>query len=357
MYPDPIPKEWNTLPLDHGHSMDYVEYGNPDGEPVLFFHGGPGQGSEDKKARFFDPEKYRIILFNQRGCNAADAERPIEDVLAHNTTPDLISDITLLRETLGIQKPMHLMGFSWGSTLAMAYTASHPEHVASMTLGGIYTGTPEADAYTHLGRNILQMGDATPSYLHESFERLEALIPEISTGDVRGAIRHIYDQLLQPTGSEALVRTLLEWHTATYFVPAVPEDMWNEIKASLANEDLETTRRNLLKQYHYHAHDNFLGGFAKDGRSAIENITQALPKVPTHIVHGANDAICEPADARWLAERIGVHAVITQDGHSTSHPENAAALVGALDAMATRKTAITPQAVRESQKENRATGL
>jgi proline iminopeptidase len=123
------------------HDVYWEEYGNPEGEPVLFVHGGPGGATHPALSRFFDPTRYRVILFHQRGCgystpSASDVDaRP---ALLENTTAHLIGDMQQLRAHLSIQGKMHVFGGSWGSTLALAYAIAHPEAVQTLILRGIF---------------------------------------------------------------------------------------------------------------------------------------------------------------------------------------------------------------------------
>ena len=137
LFPDIAPFETGYLPLDNGHTMYWEQSGNPQGRPVLFLHGGPGAGAGAVHRRFFDPNFWRTIIFDQRGAGRS---LPLAGLTA-NTTPHLIADIEMLREFLGIKR-MLLFGGSWGSTLALAYAQAHPERVTGAVLRGIFLGRP-----------------------------------------------------------------------------------------------------------------------------------------------------------------------------------------------------------------------
>ena len=115
------------------HELYYEESGNPNGKPVVFLHGGPGGGTDPKMRRFFDPKRYRIVLFDQRGCGKSRPHASLED----NTTWHLVADIEALREHLSIDR-WQVFGGSWGSTLALAYAQKHPERVTELVLRGIF---------------------------------------------------------------------------------------------------------------------------------------------------------------------------------------------------------------------------
>ncbi len=142
-YPDAVPNDSGFLDVQSpaGHKNLWEEYGDPKGEPVMFLHGGPGGGCSPFMARFFDPKRYRIILFDQRGCgkstpNAADADSA--PALRDNTTAHLIEDINKLKADRSITGKMHVFGGSWGSTLSLAYAIAHPQNVESLILRGIF---------------------------------------------------------------------------------------------------------------------------------------------------------------------------------------------------------------------------
>src|SRR6478672_4499857 len=126
---------------DPQHRIYWEEYGSADGEPVMFMHGGPGAGSHKSFARFFNPDRYRVILFDQRGCgkstpSAGDADATA--ALTDNTTEHLIGDVLRLRRELNIHGKMHVFGGSWGSTLALAYAIAHPETVQTLILRAVF---------------------------------------------------------------------------------------------------------------------------------------------------------------------------------------------------------------------------
>jgi proline iminopeptidase len=138
LYPAIEPHASEFLEVGDGHVLYVEQAGNPDGYPALFLHGGPGAGCSPAHRRFFDPARYRIILFDQRGCGRS---RPHASVDA-NTTWDLVADIERLRAHLGVARWL-VFGGSWGSTLALAYAEQHPEAVSALVLRGIFLCRPE----------------------------------------------------------------------------------------------------------------------------------------------------------------------------------------------------------------------
>lgn len=168
-YPPIEPYETGMLDVGDGHRLYWECCGNRDGKPALFLHGGPGAGCGRGARRFFDPLKYRAVLFDQRGCGRSRplASEPDAD-LSTNTTPHLVADIERLREALGVER-WTILGISWGTTLALAYAEAHPERVEAMVLALVTTTSAREVAWTtrDLGR-----------LLPEEHERFIATIPE-----------------------------------------------------------------------------------------------------------------------------------------------------------------------------------
>ena len=137
LFPEIGPFETGYLPLSANHVMYWEQVGNPRGRPVLFLHGGPGAGAGAVHRRFFDPEFWRVVIFDQRGAGRS---RPLGS-LENNTTQDLVADIETLRRHLGLERWL-LFGGSWGSTLALAYAQAYPERVIGCVLRGVFLGRP-----------------------------------------------------------------------------------------------------------------------------------------------------------------------------------------------------------------------
>ncbi|HVZ31669.1 MAG TPA: prolyl aminopeptidase, partial [Polyangiaceae bacterium] len=133
LYPEIEPYLRARFAVSGGHELYYEESGNPKGKPVVFLHGGPGGGTEPKHRRFFDPARYRIVLFDQRGCGQSTPFASLEN----NTTWHLVEDMETLRRQLGIER-WQIFGGSWGSTLALAYAETYPERVSELVLRGIF---------------------------------------------------------------------------------------------------------------------------------------------------------------------------------------------------------------------------
>ena len=160
LYPPIEPYNTGRLQVSPVHEIYFEETGNPSGKPVIFLHGGPGGGSDPKQRRFFHPEKYRIVNFDQRGCGKSTPYASLEA----NTTWDLVADIEKIREHLGIER-WQVFGGSWGSTLALAYSQTHPDRVTEIVLRGIFLlRKQELDWFYQRGASVLYP-DAWEPYL------------------------------------------------------------------------------------------------------------------------------------------------------------------------------------------------
>src|SRR5258708_20459354 len=166
------------LACDGSHRIFWEQTGNPDGVPVLFLHGGPGAGSAPVHRRFFDPQFYRIVVFDQRGCGRS---MPLGE-LHDNTTDDLVADMERLRTHLGVEQWL-LFGGSWGSTLALAYGLKYPERVKGFILRGIFLGArSEIDWFLH----------GMPAIFPEAWRHFAEHLPEAARRDLLG---HYYPPL------------------------------------------------------------------------------------------------------------------------------------------------------------------
>ncbi|HTG86559.1 MAG TPA: prolyl aminopeptidase, partial [Pyrinomonadaceae bacterium] len=164
---DPIePYDSGHLPVSDVHQLYYEQCGNPNGKPVVFLHGGPGAGLVDDYRRFFDPQAYRVILFEQRGSGRSIPHAS----LVNNTTWDLVSDIERIREHFGIEQWV-VFGGSWGSTLSLAYAETHPDRVLALVLRGIFLGRQNETRWFY------EEGQGASAIFPETWEQYVRLIP------------------------------------------------------------------------------------------------------------------------------------------------------------------------------------
>lgn len=309
LYPPIEPYATHRVPVDSPHLLYLEECGNPRGLPALFLHGGPGAGCEAYHRRLFDPRRYRIVLFDQRGSGRSTPHAE----LARNTTDHLVADIEALRVHLGIDRWL-VFGGSWGSTLALAYAQAHPERVVALVVRGIFL-CREAEI-----RWFYQEGASWvfPDY----WEEFLAPIPEVERADLVGAY---YRRL---TGADELARmaaakawSVWEGRTASLLPnPAIVGFFSDPFRAlSIARIECHYFRRQAFLKPNQLLRDA--------GRLA------ALPGV---IVQGRYDLIC-PLRSAWELHRAWPGSelqVIPDAGHAASEPGILGALVAATDRFA-----------------------
>ncbi|HWW28257.1 MAG TPA: prolyl aminopeptidase [Caulobacter sp.] len=342
-YPQGAPNRTGMLPVDTApdHTLYWEEYGNPAGEPVMFLHGGPGGACAPVMSRFFDPERYRVILFDQRGCGKSTptvASHGPEVALLKNDTDHLVADINRLRDTLGVESPMHVFGGSWGSTLALVYAIRHPEHVASLILRGIFLGTREDLLYMYQG-NAAVFGQ-TPYALSEpgayvaypdEWKAFVEVIPPEQRGDMMGAYKAVFDARPgDDAGRRAQLRAAVAWSVWEGAISnMIPETgapgKFGEADFALCFAQIEA---------HFFARDLFL-----EPDYIARNVAR-IAHLPIHIVHGRFDQVCPLTQASRLVaalESVGAAPttyVRTNAGHSAMEAQTVVALTAIMDGLA-----------------------
>lgn len=349
-YPQSEPRQTGFLALqeDSAHVMYWEEYGNPNGEPVLVVHGGPGGASSPFMAHYFDPQRYRVILYDQRGCGKSTpsvAQNPA-DGLTDNTTAHLIEDIDRLRNHLGITGKTHLFGGSWGSTLSLAYAIAHPENVESLILRGIFLCRREDLDYLYQG-NAADY-EANPfdtrfsgayHFYPEAWKDFVEIIPPEKRHDMVAAYAKIFGT--QPQTQEQadfLTRAACAW------------SVWEGVTSYLAQDlsdlgkfaDPEFARAFALIENHYFMNGAFLGGKSgegnRDNNFILENAAR-LKDIPVHIVHGRFDVVCPALQSDALVAALkdagneNVTLTRTVAGHSMQERQNALALTDIMDGL------------------------
>lgn len=302
------------------HEIYWEEHGNPKGDPVIFLHGGPGAGVGDKSARFFDPQHFRIILFDQRGAKRS---KPYASLDA-NTTPELIKDIDKLRHALGIKGKAHLFGGSWGSTLALAYAIAHPEKVKSMTLRGIFLcRKPDLDVFyqgdaSDLGNPRL-MG--TGRFFPGEWKKFVEIVPKEMRRDMIAAYRQLLNSSDKTLREEAAKRWS-QWEAATMHLETNQKEIddFGDLSHAVAFVNIEN---------HYFMHGAFLGGTNRNQNYIVENVAK-IRNIPTQIVQGRYDMVCPRNQAddlvnAWIAvqsdeKKRPVLHILDNAGHSWSEP-------------------------------------
>lgn len=305
LFPEIGPYETGYLPLSGGHVMYWEQAGNPNGRPVLFLHGGPGAGAGAVHRRFFDPHYWRILIFDQRGAGRS---RPLGS-LDHNTTPDLVADIEILRQHLAIERFL-LFGGSWGSTLALAYAQAHPHRVAGCVLRGVFLGRhQEVEWFLHgMGAIFPEAHAAFAGFLHPH-ERKDILL---------AYLRRLTDP--DPSVHLPAARAWSVYEgTCSTLLPS-PETVtgFSQDRTALGLARIEA---------HYFANDLFLppGGLL----AHMERISH----IPAEIVQGRYDMICPATTAFELARawRNARLTIVPDAGHSALEPGIRRALVAAVE--------------------------
>lgn len=312
LYPEIEPYRTLRLPVDDVHELHVEECGNPDGLPVLFLHGGPGAGVSPYHRRFFDPARYRVVLFDQRGAGKS---TPHAELL-NNTTWHLVADIETLREHLGIERWV-VFGGSWGSTLAMAYAQTHPERVLGLVLRGIFLARPAEMRW-------FNERDGGASWIFpERWERYLAHIPE----DERDNMVDAYWRRLDSSDESvrlAAAHAWGNWEGGSTTLVHDPDEPGNfaDPKSAISVARAEA---------HYFRH-----GFFLEPDQLLRNV-ERMRRIPATIVHGRYDIICPAKAAYDLAKawpEADFHIVLA--GHSAADPAIVDVLVKATDALAQR---------------------
>jgi proline iminopeptidase len=342
-YPADEPNRTGLLQVDTApdHKLYWEEYGNPAGESVMFLHGGPGGACAPVMARFFDPARYRVILFDQRGCGKSEptvAKAGPAIALTRNTTDHLVEDINALRAALGISGKMHVFGGSWGSTLALVYAIRHPEAVASLILRGIFIGAREDLLYMYQG-NAATFA-ATPFALTEpgsyiaypdEWRAFVEIIPADQRGDMMQAYKAIFDMVPAGDADRALqLRAALAWSvwegTISNLIPKDDDPgKFGDAEFALSFAQIEA---------HFFANNLFLPP------DYILGNVDRIADIPMHIVHGRFDQVCPLTQASRLVDALAavgaapVSYVRTNAGHSAMELQTALALTAIMDGLA-----------------------
>ena len=310
LYPPIEPYREGALQVSDLHTLYFEECGNPSGKPVVFLHGGPGGGIVPIYRQFFDPKRWRIVLFDQRGCGKS---VPYAE-LAENTTWNLVSDIEQLRSHLGIDQWV-VFGGSWGSTLALAYSQTHPNRCKGLILRGIFMlRQQEIHWFYQQGASYL-FPDAWEAYLNP--------IPPEERGDLVAAY---YKRLTSPdviTRQQA-ARAWSVWEASTSKLIQDPKliDIFGEDEFAIAFARIEC---------HYFINQ----GFLDPDDQLLQNIDQ-IRHIPGVIVQGRYDVVC-PMISAWELHQVWPESeliVIPHAGHSATEPGIIDALVKETDRFA-----------------------
>jgi len=279
LFPEITPFQTHAIAVGGGHTLYVEQSGNPEGLPVVVLHGGPGGGCKDKHRQRFDPEVYRIVCFDQRGCGRS----TFEARLAANTTQHLVDDIETIRTQLGLGK-IAVYGTSWGSTLALAYAQTHPQQVLGMVLGGIFLGTEYELAWmTHPA--------GAPRFHPVEYRAVVAQLGNPAPQDILATLY----QALAGTNADFAQRIAVLW-SRYEAVCSEPAPNRAEIEEFLA------TTPTLLEHATLEAH-YFMNGCFLESNQLMANV-ERIAHLPIHILQGALDMVCPPETA------IALHAAL-----------------------------------------------
>ena len=303
LYPEIDPYNQFNLKVSNLHTIHIEESGNPNGKPVIFLHGGPGGGIEPIYRQYFDPEKWRIIIFDQRGCGKSTPHAE----LAENTTWELVDDIEKIREYLGIEKWV-VFGGSWGSTLSLSYAITHPERCKALVLRGIFMiRNKEIDWFYQEGASNIYP---------DAWEQYVKPIPE----DERHYMVAAYYKRLTSNDDAVRIEAAKAW------------SIWEASTSKLIQsddylhqfEDAKVAEAFARIECHYFTH----GGFFKSENWLLENMDK-IRHIPTVIVQGRYDVVC-PMVSAWELHQAFPEAdfeIVQDAGHSMTEKGIAAKLV------------------------------
>lgn len=314
LYPDITAYHHNWLKVDDIHEIYYEECGNPNGQPIVFLHGGPGSGCNPGQRRFFDPTHYRIILLDQRGCNRS---RPQGELL-YNTTQHLVNDIETLRLHLQLDT-WHVFGGSWGSTLALSYATQYPDRVNSLTLRGIFLSRPmELNWF---------LGDIQHFY-PDVWQTLLEYLPLDERDDVLSAFeKRIVSEDIDVSHAAAVAWNNYESSIMRLDQTATDPAASTNAPATLTKEEQMADVARARVQIHYIRNQCFI-----DGESLL-NASKNLSSIPTTIVQGRYDMVCPPQTS-WQLSKAMPHAeyiIIQNAGHSAMEPGVISALIASTE--------------------------
>lgn len=309
LYPAIEPYASGHLDTGEGHRIYWERCGTPGAKPAVFLHGGPGGGSTPTHRRFFDPARYDVLLFDQRGCGRSTPHASLDG----NTTWHLVADIERLREMAGIGRWL-VFGGSWGSSLALAYAEAHPDRATELVLRGIFTLRRfELEWYYQEGASFL---------FPEKWERFLAPIPPAERGDLMAAYRRRLvgdDPALRLEAAKAWSRW--EGETLTLLPDPSVSDPFMQEEFAIAFARIEN---------HYFVH----GGWMEEGQLLRD--APRLAGIPTVVVQGRYD-VATPAVTAWDLCRALPKAefyLIEDAGHAATEPGIRDRLIRATDAFA-----------------------
>ncbi len=309
LYPEIEPYSTGRLKVSELHEIHYEEVGNQSGKPVVFVHGGPGGGVAPIYRRIFDPAAYRVVLFDQRGCGKSTPHAELAD----NTTWNLVADMEVLREFLGIDK-WQVFGGSWGSTLGLAYAQTHPERVSELLLRGIFLLRAKELGWFYQ--------DGAGALYPDAWEKYLAPIPEAEQGDMIAA----YYRRLTSDDRAVRLEAAKAWSTWEGTTVSLLPDPGRI--AEFGGDDFATAFARI--ECHYFVNNGF---FERDGLLLEKDRIDRIRAIPAVIVQGRYDVVT-PMMTAWALHKAWPEAafhVVPDAGHAFTDPGITHELVAATD--------------------------
>jgi proline iminopeptidase len=305
LFPDIKPYDTHLLPVQSPHILYVEESGNPDGIPVLFVHGGPGAGCGPRARCFFDPERYRIIIFDQRGSGRSEPHACLDN----NTTPALVADMELIRQHLGIEKWV-LFGGSWGSTLSLGYGQAHADRVQAMILRGIFLCRPKELEWFY--------GEGGASKIFPDYwqDFSDCVLPRDGENRIQAYHRVLHGENELARMSAAKAWSMWEARCSTLRPRHEDADHLMGAHTAVSMSHIET---------HYFVNNGFMA------ENQLLNNMAAIENIPGIIVQGRYDMVCPLESAmelhhHWPSSKLHI---VRDAGHSAFEPSISDALIKA----------------------------
>lgn len=310
IFPEIDPYKSEMLDVGDGHQIYVEQCGNPDGVPITFLHGGPGSGCNAWHRRLFDPQKFRIILFDQRGSGRSLPHATLEN----NTTQHLVSDMETIREYLGLEK-WHITGGSWGSTLALVYANDYPERVLSLIIYGIFLSREQELKALYFD------GGVASQIFPDVFEPYLNILPDADKDNPLVG----YDKLFRSDNKALREKAVDLWTRLEKRVSRliVPEESLNEEMS-----DPDFVLAHSLVENHYFLENSFI-----DGDQLLASFPSTLQNIPLDIIQGRYDMVC-PFKTAWELHKAVPHSklhIIDDAGHSAKEESTTAVLVSLIN--------------------------
>jgi proline iminopeptidase len=314
LYPELEPFAKDALELKNGHSIYFEQSGNKTGLPVVFLHGGPGSGANENHRRYFNPDKYRIIIFDQRCCNRSKPNGCVEN----NSTSDILDDIESIRNQLDIEK-LILFGGSWGATLALLYAEKYPQHITGIILRGTFLAR-QCDFEWFASGGINSVSRIFPDYWQE-------YLANFAGDEMNERLQALHHRVFSDN-KEIQLEAARAW--ALWAGRVVTHNLNLKEEYVLEEDDDEKLINEVKIEMHYAKNRYFI-----NENQILDNIS-SIPDVPVTIIHGRKDLTCLP-ESSWSVHQSlpgSKYVVVTDAGHLASEPAMVDALITATDQMA-----------------------